>query len=137
MKHTTLAVEILKDTGDERGRSFPVNIESIVEHFRLRDAHIATLVPGRVRGNHYHVGRDELLLITYTDAWSLHWDSGADTPIQRRRFDGSGAVVVAVPPHCSHAIRNDGRDVLYLTGLSTHPYDPARPDAIVRNVVAT
>ena len=126
----------LKDTGDSRGSSFGVPAELFAGPFPLVDMHVATIEPGAVRGNHYHVVRQELLVIMATDRWSLHWDEGAGTTAQRQDFTGSGAVLVTVPSGVSHAIRNDGAVPMQIIGLTDGPYDMARPDAYPRTVVS-
>ena len=108
MPFSTLKITVLKDSGDERGSSFPAPEECFADGFPVRNVHLSTLLPGHVRGNHFHVTRNEILLVMSVDRWSLHWDSGIGTPADFREFDGSSAVVVRVPPHASHAIRNDG-----------------------------
>lgn len=129
-----LRVTVLNDSGDDRGSSFPAPDACFEGGFTVRDAHLSTLLPGHVRGNHFHVARHEILLVTSADRWSLHWDSGIGTPVEAQMFDGASAVVIQVPPHASHAIRNDGSAPLQIVGLTDGPYDPAAPDAYPRRV---
>jgi dTDP-4-dehydrorhamnose 3,5-epimerase-like enzyme len=131
-----LIVTELKDFGDERGSSFPAPEACLGGGFALRDAHLSTLQPGRLRGNHFHVARQEILLVMFTDRWSLHWDTGNETPVTVRVFDGTGAVIVRVPPYASHALRNDGSSPLHIVGLTDGPYDPGQPDAFPRQVAS-
>lgn len=131
-----LSVIELPDTGDGRGSSFGPPAELFAQRFPLGDVHLATIVPGAVRGNHYHLRRRELLAVMATGPWSLHWDSGADTPVRARMFDGTRAVLVTVPIGASHAVRNEGPSVLHLIGLTDGPYDPQQPDAYSRPVVS-
>lgn len=130
-----LSVHDLTDHSDVRGSSFSVPPELLRWLGRLEDVSEMTLRAGHVRGNHYHRQRHELLIVRYTDRWSLHWDSGEGTARRRRDFAGAGGVVVAVPPLASHAIRNDGDELLHLTALADGPYDPDRPDVVRRVVV--
>jgi dTDP-4-dehydrorhamnose 3,5-epimerase-like enzyme len=134
MADSELKVTVLTDSGDGRGSSFPVPDRCFESGFTVRDAHLSTLLPGHVRGNHFHVARHETLLVMSTDRWSLHWDSGTGTQVEARVFDGPSAVVIQVPPHASHAIRNDGNVPLHIVGLTDGPYDPAAPDAYPRRV---
>lgn len=134
MADSELRVTVLKDSGDGRGSSFPVPDGCFAGGFPVRDAHLSTLMPGHVRGDHFHVARHEILLVMSVDRWSLHWDSGDGTRVDVRLFDGPGAVVIRVPPHASHAIRNDGSAPLQIVGLTDGPYDAAAPDAYPRQV---
>jgi oxalate decarboxylase/phosphoglucose isomerase-like protein (cupin superfamily) len=136
MEITELAVVSLEDGGDGRGSSFSPPHRWLKYLRALEDVHIATIRPGQVRGNHYHVARRELLVVIYSERWSLHWDKGEGTELSRRSFDGAGAVLVAVPASWSHAIRNDSLSDLWLVGASDVAYDPDNPDAFRRVVVS-
>jgi mannose-6-phosphate isomerase-like protein (cupin superfamily) len=136
MVDRTFSVVDLKDSGDARGSSFSVSAELFVRPFPVADMHVATIEPGAVRGNHYHAVRQEVLVIMATDRWSLHWDEGADTPVQQQDFIGPGAVLVTVPTGMSHAIRNDGAVPMQIIGLADGPYDVTRPDAYPHTVVS-
>jgi dTDP-4-dehydrorhamnose 3,5-epimerase-like enzyme len=131
-----LTIIELKDSGDERGNSFRVPDGCFGEAFTVRDVHLTTLQPGHIRGNHFHVARNEKLMVMSTDRWSLHWDSGGGTPVEVRVFDGPSAVLVYVPPYASHAIRNDGNKPLQIIGLTDGLYDPASPDTFTRRVTS-
>jgi len=123
----------LTNRGDKRGFSFSPPPETF--HFlgRVADMHLASTAPGSIRGNHFHLHKQEILIILPGAAWSLHWDEGQGTPIQRRVFDGSTAVLVQISPGCSHAVRNDGTATMWLFACSSEPYDPA--SVVVRKVV--
>jgi dTDP-4-dehydrorhamnose 3,5-epimerase-like enzyme len=125
----------IPDSGDMRGGSFPVPSSWFESPFSVRDLHVSTIRPGCIRGNHYHVLRSEILVVSPGPRWSLFFDGGPDTVATQREFCGSRAVVVAVPPMMSHAIRNDGDVVLHLIGITDGPYDPEEPDAFARRVV--
>jgi len=91
--------------------------------------HIACILPGHTRGNHYHVLRVELIVVVHFDRFSMYWDCGADTEPSSRSFEGEGAVAIAIPKHSSHAIVNDGDEPLWLAATSDGPYNPDAPDA--------
>lgn len=124
----------LKDAGDDRGSSFVIPDKWLDQLGGVRDTHITTLRPGGIRGDHYHVARNELLTILHTDSWSLHFDSGPETAISRQDFQGAGAVLIVVPRHMSHAIRNDGGADLTIIGMTDGVYDADNPDAYPRIV---
>lgn len=125
----------LADAGDSRGRSFTPPPECFNFIGSVQDMHIATVVPRAVRGNHYHEHHREILIMIYSDQWSLHWDSGPGTVIQKEAFSGSGVVMVEIEPLASHAIRNDGKSDIYMIGVSNIPYNPEEADSHPRRVV--
>ena len=72
----TVRVTALRDTGVARGNSFSVGALLTTRLGSVQDAHLAIVVPGAIRGNHYHVLRREAILVLYTDSWTLHYDNG-------------------------------------------------------------
>jgi dTDP-4-dehydrorhamnose 3,5-epimerase-like enzyme len=132
-----MSVEVLRlsSQGDERGVSF-ANDKWRMFLQQVKDIHIATIRPGAVRGNHYHREQREVLFVTYTDEWSFHWEAEPGGPFLQRRFCGSGCVMITIEPEISHAVRNDGQEDLFLVGVSDADYDPLKPDAYRREVVA-
>jgi dTDP-4-dehydrorhamnose 3,5-epimerase-like enzyme len=130
----SIDILVLGNSGDARGSSYPVPASWFDPPFPVQDAHISMLLPRRVRGDHYHVKRSEILIVFPGPRWSLFFDNGPDSVPLHRHFDGRDAVVISVPPLISHAIRNDGESLLHLVGLTDGPYDPASPDAFTRMV---
>lgn len=133
-KNEKVRITQLEDSADARGSSFTPSLLWQRLLSNNMDIHLMTLRPGFVRGNHYHRNRFEVLLIVYTDVWSLHWDSGPETPAEHHVFSGAGAVMVEIEPLASHAIRNDGASDLQIIGLANIAYEPSSPDAYPRRV---
>ncbi len=134
MEPPVLTFYALADAGDQRGRSFSPPPELLSDELRMSDLHIATVRPGRIRGNHFHVKRNEVLIVTYADRWSLYWDDGETTPVNHQEFHGPGATIIRVPPLASHAIHNDGTQELNLVGISDQVFDANSPDSFPRRV---
>jgi dTDP-4-dehydrorhamnose 3,5-epimerase-like enzyme len=125
----------LKQLGvDQRGASFSVPLAQLELLGAPKDVHLASIGPGHVRGNHYHVERRELIVVLPHERWSLHWDVGEGTDVSTHTFFGQGAVAIAIPPSCAHAIRNDGSSLLWLIASTDGVYDPTHPDAYRRVV---
>jgi hypothetical protein len=123
----------MANTGDARGFSFTAPKEALDFVGGAVDMHLASTVPGSVRGNHFHLRRREAIILLPGTAWSLHWDEGEGMPAQHRSFDGGSAVLVLVSTGASHAVRNDGNALLWLVGCSSEAYDPA--ETVARKVV--
>jgi dTDP-4-dehydrorhamnose 3,5-epimerase-like enzyme len=123
----------LPNNGDARGFSFTAPPEALAFLGRTLDIHMASTAPDAVRGNHYHLRRNEAIVVLPGTPWSFHWDEGDATSAQHRSFDGSKAMLVLVSPHSSHAVRNDGEALLWLVACSSETYDPA--ESVVRRVV--
>ena len=108
----TVRVAPLVARSDTRGSVFNVDLP-----ISVGECHVATIRPGAIRGNHYHLQRSELLVIMYSDRWTLLWDEGEDTPVQQQTYEGSGAVVLEASPRTAHAVRNDGARDLHIISL--------------------
>jgi dTDP-4-dehydrorhamnose 3,5-epimerase-like enzyme len=128
-----IQISELGNNGDARGFSFTAPAEALDFLGRVADMHLASTVPGAVRGNHFHLLRREAIILVPGTAWSLHWDEGENTAARHRSFDGSSAVLVLVSPDCSHAVRNDAETPLWLVACSSEPYDPT--ETVARKVV--
>jgi dTDP-4-dehydrorhamnose 3,5-epimerase-like enzyme len=128
-----MQIQDLANSGDARGFSFTAPREALDFLGGIVDMHLASSAPGAVRGNHYHGHKREAIILLPGTAWSLHWDEGEGTPIQRRSFEGASAVLLLVSPECSHAVRNDGTTLLWLVACSSEAYDPAQ--IVARKVV--
>jgi mannose-6-phosphate isomerase-like protein (cupin superfamily) len=130
---TEMSVKIriseLNNSGDARGLSFTAPVEALEYVGRMADVHLASTKPGAVRGNHYHLRRREAIVVLPGSKWSFHWDEGDETASQHREFDGGRAVLVLVAPGASHAVRNDGEELLWLVAISSEKYDPAESGA--------
>lgn len=122
----------LEDRGDARGSSWSVPIPWDGFLPAVRDLHVTTLLPGGVRGNHFHRLRREAIVILHTDRWALHWGEGQSGPAGTREFAGPGAVLLLVEPGIAHAVVNTGRLPLQTLGLTGAAWDPRDPDTVPR-----
>ena len=128
-----IEVAELTDSGDARGYSFTLPADALAFLGRVADIHLSSMVPGSIRGNHYHLRRREAILVSSDSPWSWHWDEGDSTPPQHRDFAAGSLWMILVSPGASHAIRNDGAATIRLVALSSEPYDP--DESVTRKVV--
>lgn len=106
---------------DARGSSFGVALPFA----NIGECHVATIRPAAVRGNHFHTRRRELLVVMYTDRWTLAWDDG------QRAFEGSGAVLIEIDPLTAHAVRNDGCVDLQVVSLGDMREEDVHPRKLI------
>ncbi|MFH1063187.1 MAG: hypothetical protein V1747_09955 [Candidatus Omnitrophota bacterium] len=69
MAKKTIRISQLEEHSDERGVSFSVPAANLSYIKKINNMHFATIMPGAVRGNHYHEQKKECLLVIYSDAW--------------------------------------------------------------------
>jgi UDP-2-acetamido-2,6-beta-L-arabino-hexul-4-ose reductase len=126
----------LPGSSDGRGMSFSLLSDVLASMDKVLDVHIASVLPGVVRGNHYHLVKIELITVVHRDAWAFYWDTGEGTEVRSRQFDGTGAVAITVPHTWSHAVKNEGASELWLFNASDLAFEPGAPsDSQVRIVV--
>jgi len=123
----------LPDLGDARGYSFTAPAEAIEFVGAIQDVHFASVLPGAVRGNHFHLRRREAIVIFAQSPWSFHWDEGSATAPQHIAITRPGATLITVAPGAWHAVRNDGNQVMTLAAFSSEPYDPA--ETVARKLI--
>jgi hypothetical protein len=95
---STVEVELLSNSGDARGSSFPLGDTWLDFLGRAVDCHVMTIQPGQTRGNHYHARKREILIVMHKDRWTMCWDAGPNTPAHRREITGEGAVLLRFRP---------------------------------------
>lgn len=128
-------IRILENRGDSRGDSFKIPDETFKFIRGINDTHIATILPGSIRGNHYHIGRNEFILVLYTDSWILAWDDQRTSKIQTREFTGEGAVIIEIKEEVSHAIKNTGKSKINIIAFTNKKYRPEKSDTFRRVVI--
>ncbi|MFG1793395.1 hypothetical protein [Nocardia sp. NPDC049149] len=127
-------IAALDESTDDRGLSFSILFPHLARIGRIRDVHIGEIRPGKVRGNHYHAIRQEIVAVIARGRWSLHWDTGAETLTHTRTFE-AGAIVVVPPRNWSHAVRNDGTESLWIVAASDQVYDRHESDPVARDAI--
>lgn len=123
----------LVSTGDERGDSFNVPPEIFSFLGGIADIHLTSLVPGAVRGNHYHLRRREVLMVKHETDWSLYWDVGMGTAVKTSQISGTGVALILIEPGCSHALQNCGTGSMTIFSLNSEAYDPA--ETVARKLI--
>jgi hypothetical protein len=109
---------------DGRGDSFTMP-EDVLEFIgKIKDIHLASIVPSAVRGDHFHLRRREVLIISYSSPWAFYWDEGPEPSHHAEWFNGAGTAAIMVEPGCSHAVENTGTLALWMCALSSESYDP-------------
>jgi dTDP-4-dehydrorhamnose 3,5-epimerase-like enzyme len=125
----------LENKGDERGCSYNIPQHAFNFIGEIRDSHFATIVPGAIRGNHYHVGRKEFILIWFCDSWILAWDYGDDTNVEIKSFSGAGLKLIEIDEEISHAIKNTGNADILIIAFSNKIFNFEKSDTYKRVVI--
>ena len=84
------------------------------------DIHVVSMKPGAVRGNHYHTNGTEWMLICGGPARFLSRSIKEDT-IQIMMADERMPLMIEIPAHIEHAVRNESTEDIYLIVFSDVP----------------
>src|SRR4051794_15088293 len=106
MSSRGIDIQVLPEGADLRGSSYALTPEISAFLGQIADVHVMTIRPGHERGDHYHEGKNEILIVHYWDHWELDWDDGADMPRRTVEVDGDGTAMIRIPAGCWHRVRN-------------------------------
>ena len=115
----------LKNNEDVRGYSYGLPSEVFSFLAEVRDVHVASILPSKVRGNHYHINRREIIVVIYFDKWLFAWDDGEGTLVNFIEYQGIGSVCIEIESLVSHAIKNTGNKPVQIISVCNTPYEPS------------
>lgn len=124
----SVRIRQLESRCDERGEVYPSLADWCCPLREIRNLHVTTLLPGKVRGNHFHISSKELLIVKYSDAWQFHWEEANGTR-SARSFEGRGVALIEIEPESAHAAINTGARELTIVSIMESRYDLRVPDA--------
>jgi dTDP-4-dehydrorhamnose 3,5-epimerase-like enzyme len=108
----------LENYGDTRGALYNIPDSDLQFLDKIQNIHFGIIHPNSIRGNHYHHQSKEMLIITYLDAWTLAWAKKDSDEISKKKFTGSGAVLIKVNEGVGHSVKNNGDKDLEIIALS-------------------
>lgn len=93
----------------------------------IKQVYVATIKPGCVRGNHYHKKRKE---------WSLILNGKVRVfleNISKRKktsfiISSKSPKLLTIFPNVAHAIKNVGKEIVFLVSAQSDIYNPKKPD---------
>ena len=135
--NTMLDIEIkkLENNGDKRGALYNISDTDMKFLDKVKNTHFGRISPGSIRGNHYHHQTKEMLIITYSDRWTLAWSEKDSTEVFKRKFAGSGAVLIKINEKTAHSVKNNGDKDLEIIALSNRIFPKENPDIFYRDLL--
>ena len=130
-------IEIIKleNYGDKRGALYNISDTDIQFLDNIKNTHFGRISPGSIRGNHYHHQTKEMLIITYSDRWTLSRSEIDSTEISKREFAGSGAVLIKINEKTAHSVKNNGDKDLEIIALSNRIFPKENRDIFYRDLL--
>jgi dTDP-4-dehydrorhamnose 3,5-epimerase-like enzyme len=122
----------LENHGDHRGKLFSLGYQELDFLSSIKNIHYGTIDCDSIRGNHYHLERNEILVITYSDDWTLYWSDKDNQQPTLRNFTGNGSVLIKIDPGIAHAVKNTGKGLLQIISLSDTAFDKRAPDTYIK-----
>jgi len=130
-------IEIIKleNYGDKRGALYNVPDTDLLFLDKIQNIHFGRIHLNSIRGNHYHHKSKEMLIITYSDIWTLAWAKKDSAEISKKEFIGSGAVLIKINEEIAHSVKNNGNKDLEIIAFSNRISSKEDPDTFFRDLL--
>jgi dTDP-4-dehydrorhamnose 3,5-epimerase-like enzyme len=130
-------IEIIKldNRGDIRGALYNISETEIFFLDKIQNVHFGKIRPDSCRGNHFHHQSKEILIIAYSDTWTLAWAQKDSAEISQKKFTGSGAILIKVNEEIVHTVKNNGNKDLEIIALSNRIFSEENPDTFEKTLM--
>jgi len=95
----------------------------------IKQVSVASIKPGKVRGNHYHLNKTEWFLVIGGRAEYYLGDPKTKEKIRLKLYSKKPKVIT-VFPGISHAVKNTDNKTIYFIEADSEVYNHKNPDAI-------
>jgi hypothetical protein len=113
----------LPDRDDGRGAAFFIEPDVLAWLGPIADVHVVAIDPGKVRGNHRHAARREVIVLHYRGTVEIAWRLPDALRTEHLRFEGQGALLMRIEPRTLHAFRNSGAGFVEIVSFSNGRFD--------------
>lgn len=118
----------LKNYGDIRGALYNISDSDMQFLDKIQNIHFGKILPNCIRGNHYHHQGKEMLIIGYSDTWTLAWAKKDSAEISKKELTGSGAILIKIHEGIVHSVKNNGNRDLEIIALSNRIFSKETSD---------
>lgn len=125
----------LENYGDVRGALYNIPDRDLQFLDKIQNIHFGRISPGSIRGNHYHYQSKEMLIILYSDIWTLAWAKKDSDEIFNKEFTGSGSVLIKVNEGIAHSVKNTGQVDLEIIALSNRIFSKEKSDTVSKTLL--
>lgn len=115
-------------------RGWLIENESPLVRDSMKHFLVSVSKPGVIRGQHFHKRKTEWFLIIKGKA-SIHFKHIKTLESKIIEVNGDNPEIVEASPMIAHAIKNIGKDDLYLMALVNEPLDQKNPDTFAYKVI--
>ncbi len=126
VKFMRYKIKELKIHSDERGWLVEMLKRNEIKE-DIKQIYVATIKPGYVRGNHYHLKRIEWFMIIKGKVEFCLEDIKTKERVCLK-LSSKKPEVITVFPKIAHAVKNIGKETSYLVSAQNTIYNPQDPD---------
>ena len=127
-------VKELEIHSDKRGRLVEMLKRNELKE-DIKQVYVATIKPGHVRGNHYHLKRTEWLFIINGKA-ELYLEDIKTKEKICLKISSKKPKVITIFPKIAHAVKNPSKEIIYLVSAQNTIYNPKNPDTYEYQIIA-
>ena len=120
-------IQGLKIHSDQRGW-FMEMLNANKTSREIKQISVASIKPGEVRGNHYHLNKTEWFLVVGGKAEYYLEDPKTKEKI-RLKLNSKNPKVITVFPKIAHAVKNIDNEIIYFIEADSEIYNHRKPDA--------
>ena len=120
-------IQGLKIHSDQRGW-FMEMLNANKTSREIKQISVASIKPGEVRGNHYHLNKTEWFLVVGGKAEYYLEDPKTKEKI-RLKLNSKNPKVITVFPKIAHAVKNIDNKIIYFIEADSEIYNHEKPDA--------
>ena len=100
----------------------------------VKQLHISSILPNHIRGNHYHSKRIEWFFVVAGKAKLCLKDLGGGKKVCFKLSEKEPKVIT-IFPSIAHAVKNIGKETVYLVSAQSDIYNPKSPDAFPAELI--
>jgi dTDP-4-dehydrorhamnose 3,5-epimerase-like enzyme len=136
MEQQPVLIQYITNLGDLRGWTFRIPEEALAFLGEIHEMHLASIIPGCIRGNHVHAGRKEVLFLQFEAECQFAWALRDSDQVHIETLSNHGGIMIQILPEIVHSIKNIGSKPVILLACSDGTFDPEYKDT-ERRVILT
>lgn len=121
-----------KVRADERGYAVQMEDFASGRNLHIKNLYFGVIKPNEVRGNHYHLLRNEWLVI-FGGKYILTWED--DGNLIQREIEKSEILVFEVSKGCAHAVKNISTNEIFFSVFVDFDFDIKEPDTYKKRLI--
>ena len=119
-------IQGLKIHSDQRGW-FMEMLNANKTSREIKQISVASIKPGEVRGNHYHLNKTEWFLVVGGKA-EYYLENPKTKEKIRLKLNSKNPKVITVFPKIAHAVKNIDNKIIYFIEADSEIYNHKKPD---------